>query len=186
MTILVANDDLTVIGGPTSIKVSMDLGATGKRGSQIFLSPGNPNDVPIGQDPLIFDLCINVLKSDEEYLHMYQYQNVGAADQWVPLFNIIPDTFSTNYSKIFIDGTATINVPVASITATENLLATNFNVQHSVSGENPIASSISIGNIALVNDLLSLPITINAAELSSGTWSAIDGTRIVHLLITVV
>ncbi len=35
--VLVANDDLVVLGGPTSINVNVDLGATGKRGSQILL-----------------------------------------------------------------------------------------------------------------------------------------------------
>ena len=62
----------------------------------------------------------------------------------------------------------------------------NFNIQHSVVGTNPIASSISIGSVTVTNDTLTLPITIKAAELSGGTWSQISDTRKVHILITVV
>jgi hypothetical protein len=186
MTVLVANDDLTVIGGPTSIKVSMDIGATGKRGSQIFISPGKPNEVEIGQTPEVFDLCINTLRSDSEYLYMYQYQNLGAVNQWVALFNIIPDTFSTNATKIFADGQTVINVPVASITSTQNLTSTSFNIQHSIVSDNPVSSSISIGSIAIVDDTEILPITINAVEFVDDTWSLLVGTKVVHLAITVV
>lgn len=186
MTVLVANDDLTVIGGPTSIKVSMDLGATGKRGSQIFISAGNPNEVTIGQDPEVFDLCINTSKSDAEYLYMYQYQNLGAVNQWVSLFNIIPDTFSANYTKTFVNGEAQINIPIASITATENLTSENFNVQYSIIGTTLIASSVSVGTVTIVDDVQILPVTITAAEFVDSTWSNIDGTKTVHASITVV
>lgn len=186
MTVLVANDDLTVIGGPTSINVSMDIGATGKRGSQIFISPGNPNDVTIGQTPEVFDLCINNLKSDSEYLYLYQYQNLGAVNQWVPLFNLIPDTFSENSSKLFVNGQAEINVPVFSVTSTENLSASNFSVQASIIGTNPISHSVSIGEIDVIDDIQVIPITINAVEFSEEVWSPLAGTKIVHLSITVV
>lgn len=188
MTVLVANDDLTVIGGPTSIKVSMDLGGTGKRGSQIFISPGNPNEVVIGQTPEVFDLCINTLKSDTQYLYMYQYQNLGAVNQWVPLFDIIPDTFSTNLTKSFSEGSVSINVPIASITATENLTAESFNIQYSIISDNPISSSISVGAIEIdnVDGTQILPITMNAVEFVNDAWVLLAGTKVIHLAITVV
>lgn len=186
MTVLVANDDLTVIGGPTSIKVSMDIGATGKRGSQIFVSAGNPNEVVIGQTPEVFDLCINTSKSDAEYLYMYQYQNRGAVNQWIPLFDIIPDTYSENFTKSFVSGSTSINIPISNITSTENLTSENFNVQYSIIGTNPISSSISIGTIADIDDVQVLPITINAVEFADDLWSSLVGTKVVHIAITVV
>jgi hypothetical protein len=186
VTVLVANDDLTVIGGPTSINVSLDIGATGKRGSQIFLSPGNPNDVAIGQTPEVFDLSINILKSDQEYLYLYQYQNLGAVNQWVPLFKLIPDTFSENLTKLFVDGEAEINVPVFSITSTENLTAQNFNVQCSVIGTHPVVSSVSIGEIQIIDEVQVLPLSVSSVEFIDGEWTPLSGTKIVHLTITVV
>lgn len=186
MTVLIANEDLTVIGGPTSINVSMDIGATGDRGSQIFVSPGNPNDVVIGQTPKVFDLCINTLKSDEEYLFMYQYQNLGSVNQWVPLFKIIPDTFSENVEKTFADGSTTVNVPVASITETQNLTSANFNVQCSIKSTNPTAASVSIGSITIIDDVQILPITVNAVEFVDNAWALLSGAKVVQLAITVV
>lgn len=188
MTVLIANDDLTVIGGPTSIAVSMDLGATGKRGSQIFISPGNPTDplTVIGQTPEVFDLCINTLVSDSEYLYLYQYQNLGAVNQWMPLFKIIPDTFADNSSKSFSSGSAQINIPVSSITATQNLSSSNFNIQYSIFGDNPISSSVSVAEIDIIDEIEVLPITINAVEFIDNNWEPASGTKIVSLLITVV
>jgi hypothetical protein len=186
MAVLVANEDLTVIGGPTSINVSMDLGATGKRGSQIFISPGKPNEVVIGQEAEVFDLCINTLASDDEYLYMYQFQNLGAVNQWVALFNIIPDTFSANLSKVFVDGEATVNVPVFSITQTESLTAQSFNVQMSIANGSPVASAISISEIEIVDEVQILPITIVASEYVEDAWVPLSGTKIIHLSITVV
>lgn len=186
MTVLYANDDLTVIGGPASISLSMDFGAAGKRGSQTFISAGNPNEVVLGQSPEVFDLCINNLKSDEEYLYFYQYQNLGAVSQWVPLFKLIPDTFSQNVSKIFINGETQIGVPVFSITSTENLTALNFSVQCSIVEIEPVATSIIIQEIQIVDEIQILPITIKATKFSEGNWEALEGTKIVHLTITVV
>jgi hypothetical protein len=164
----------------------MDIGGTGKRGSQIFVSPGNPNDVEIGQTPEVFDICINTGASDDEYLYMYQYQNLGAVNQWVSLFKIIPNTFSSNITKSFSAGSTIINVPIANITSTGNLLAANFNIQHSIVGNNPTSSSISVGTIAIVDDVQVLPITINAIEFVDEAWSLLAGTKVIHLTITVV
>jgi hypothetical protein len=188
MTVLLANDDLTVIGGPTSVKVSVDLGATGKRGSQIFISPGDPTDPTtiIGQDPEVFDLCINTKTSDPQYLYVYQFQNLGSSNDWVPLFNLIPDTFATNSSKVFNDGIAQVYIPVFSITEKENLSSSSFNIQYSVIGQNPISSSVTVSTLTIIDGVEVLPITVKAVEFIDNSWSLIDGTRTIHLLITVV
>lgn len=186
--VLVANDDLTVLGGPSSINVNVDLGATGKRGSQIFIASGDPSDplTVLGQTPEVFDLCINTLTSDEEYLFMYQYQNLGAVNSWVPLFKLIPNTYSQNYSKSFIDGEIQINIPVASITENENLEATSFNVQLNVINDNPVSTSLTIGTIQIVDGNQVLPLTVKAVEYADNSWSDLSGTKIVHVFITVV
>jgi hypothetical protein len=186
--VLVANDELTVLGGPSSINVNVDLGATGKRGSQIFISPGDPTDplTVIGQTPEVFDLCINTLTSDEEYLYLYQYQNLGALNSWVPLFKIIPNTYSQNYTKGFVDGEAQINIPVALITESQNLTATNFNIQINIINDNPVSASSTIETIQIVDGSQVLPISIKAVEYADSSWSDLSGTKIVHVFITVV
>lgn len=186
--VLIANDDLTVLGGPSSINVNLDLGATGKRGSQIFISPGDPTDPTtiIGQVPEIFDLCINVLTSNSEYLYLYQYQNLGAANSWVPLFKLIPNTYSQNYLKSFIDGEIQVNIPVFSITDSQNVTATSFNIQTNIVNDNPVSTSLIIQDISIVDDIQVLPIVIKAVEYVAGSWENLTGTKTVHLSITVV
>ena len=185
--VLVANDDLVVLGGPASVNVNVDLGANGKRGSQIFRSPGDPTDplTVIGQTPEVFDLCINTKTSDSEYLYLYQYQNQGSANSWVPLFKLIPNTYSQNYSKSFVNGEAQINIPVANITS-ESVTATSFNIQLNIINDNPVSTSITIGSIQPIDGSDVLPISIKAVEYADDVWSNLSGTKIVHVFITVV
>jgi hypothetical protein len=42
--VLVTADDITVLGGPSSITVDLDFGPQGQRGSQIFTGSGQPNN----------------------------------------------------------------------------------------------------------------------------------------------
>lgn len=191
--VVLSSDDLTVLGGPSVVSVDVDFGPTGDRGSQIFVGNGNPNEVEIGQTPKIFDLYINLLSSDNEYLNYYQYQNVDGTNVWVRLFSLIPFSKSDKTERTFVEGVATFNIPVANIVAEidiESVSSANFNVQYSISGTNPIASAITIGEPSLVFDILSLPITINATEyaLSGETlvWQPIDEDRLIDLFITMV
>jgi hypothetical protein len=186
--VLLANDDLVVLGGPASVNVSVDLGATGKRGSQIFISPGDPTNplTVIGQTPEVLDLCINTLPSDEEYQYVYQYQNLGSTNSWVPLFRLIQNTYSQNYEKIFIDGESQINIPVSSISENQALSAENFNIQVNLINQNPVSISTIVQEIEIIDDVQVLPISITAVEYSEGDWLNLSGTKIIHMFITVV
>lgn len=183
-------NDLTVLGGPSSISVELDFGAQGTRGSLFFAGEGNPNSesTVIGQTPQIFDMYINLHTLDEDYLYIYQYQSVDGTESWVELAKLLPNQFSSSYSKIFVDGEATISIPVIAITTIDGVSSGDFSIQASILGTNPIAHSVSVGAIETDPDTDSdvLPITINAAEFNGTSWSSVDGTKIVHLFITVV
>ena len=186
--VLLSTDDLTVLGGPASISVDLDFGPSGDRGSQIFVGNGNPNITEIGQDPLAFDMYIN-LQSGDEYLYMYQYQNVDGVMTWKKLFKLIPNTYSLNSTGTFSAGSRTINIPVINIvplSSVANLTAANFNIQYSVLGQNPVASGLSVGELTTVDDIVVLPVTIEGLEYSSGSWSELSGQKTVHLFISVV
>ena len=65
--VILSTEDITVLGGPSSINVDVDFGPPGTRGSQIFIGQGNPNDptTEIGQDVInILDLYINIKTAD--------------------------------------------------------------------------------------------------------------------------
>jgi hypothetical protein len=190
---LVTADDLTVLGGPSSITVDLDFGPQGQRGSQIFTGsgqPNNPNNDIWDQSLEIFDLYINTLVGDSEYLYMYQYINSNGSDTWVPVVKLIPNIYSKNIEKVFVDGSTTINVKLVDVVSgslVSSLESTNFNVQASINNlGNPVATTISLGTVAIVAGFRSLPITITALEYDGTSWENLDGTRVVNLLITVV
>lgn len=198
--ILLANDDLSVLGGPSTVNLQVDFGPAGERGSQIFVGNGNPNTATIGQTPKIFDLYINLLASDPngEYLYFYQYQSVDGENTWVSLFNLTPQVTNQSYTEVFESGILELSVPVGNIIPTSlvgEVSSTNFNVQANIISSNPVSQGIIIGEPETINDIVVLPLTINAIEykdlddsgpLSEYGWVPIDEEKIVQLRITVV
>jgi hypothetical protein len=190
--VLVATEDLTVLGGPASISVDVDFGPTGQRGSNIYAVSGKPNDSGtfIPETPQIYDICINILGSSEEYMYMYQYINSGGTPTWVRIMNLTPNVYRYRTNALTpTDGVIDIVIPLVDITplsSVANLTAANFNVQYSIVSDNPIASSMTISDIDIVGSTVSLPISIKGVEYASNAWVDMTGEKTVHLLITVV
>ena len=194
--VILSSEDLTILGGPESITLDLDFGPQGERGSEFFVGNCNPNSNPenIPVTPKVFDMYINLLPSDpdEEYLYLYQYQNVSGEDTWTPLVKLIPNTYSTNRVVTFVDGEKSINVQVSKLvppSLISSITSDKFNVQYSISGSlNPVSSSISVLPIiteSVTGDLV-LPMQIKAVEYNAGSWSNLSSEVTVHLLITVV
>ena len=192
---ILAVDDLTVLGGPTSINVEVDFGPEGPRGSMIYTGIGNPNNNAPDGDVQLLDLYINIdpQDPDKEYGFLYQYQVYAGSNTWRPLMKLLPNTYSNNYNRTFdSNGETTINIPVVTITGTSNLSSTlsseQFNVQYSIlnSESKVMASNISVREIFTDGDIVSLPIDIKASEFDGTNWTPVQGLRSVHLLINVV
>lgn len=196
--VLLSNDDLIVIGGPETLNVELDFGPKGDRGSLIFV--GNqqpPADIEdfsdlVGQTPKVFDMYVNLLKSDpnNEYLMIYQYIPILAGSpQWQPLTKLIPNTYSGSVSIDF----NTLNychIPVAAIVDPSyvgNTDASNFSVTvtFGTSSNYPIASSIKTEIVSL-NGIQNLKITFYAKEFDGTNWVDITGPRTANLHISVV
>lgn len=190
--VILSSDSLTVLGGPATVDVEVDFGPEGDRGSYIFVGEGDPNSpsTVIGQDPAVFDLYINLDASDSaDYLAMYQYQNVDGSNIWTKLLKLIPNTYSVNNTGTFVDGQRSINIPVINVVPLDqvaNISAANFNIQYNILNNNPVSSSLSVGELVSQDDIVILPLTINAVEYSGGSWSNLSGQKTVHLFITVV
>ena len=193
--VVVSSDSLTVLGGPASLSVDVDFGPQGDRGSYILVGTGQPNEptTVIGETPQIYDMYINLLSSDSEYMYLYQYLNVGVENTWVKLMKLTPNVYSLNNQTVFADGSATINIPLSAIIPSyPELLATvtseSFNIQCNITNQNPVSFGMTVGEIVIdpiTSDQI-LQLTINAVELDSGNWVSLAGTKIVHLYITVV
>lgn len=183
--ILLANDDLTVLGPPATLDVLVDIGPEGTRGSQFFVGSGNPNSINIGQTPLLNDLFLNVSPGGESG-YIYQYQAQPGANTWVKVLNISPTIYSVNYQVPFESGSGNAVIPIADIVEVTGtpLTAENFSVQYSILHSNPVASSMNIPPLAGDED--DLVIEFEAIEYASSTWSGIDEEVVVHILVTIV
>ena len=192
VTTIISTEELSVLGGPSKVDVSVDFGPQGKRGSQIFAGLGQPNDpsTNIGFTPEILDMYINILTSDEEYMFLYQYQNLAGTYSWVRLLKLIPNMLSKATTDSFSLGELQINIPVISIVPlsnVSNLTSANFNVQHSiVNNSNPVSSTVTIGELVTTGGDLTLPLTIKAIEFNGTDWIDLSGQKTVHLFITVI
>lgn len=183
--ILLANDDLTVLGPPATLDVLVDIGPQGIRGSQFFVGTGNPNNITIGQTPQINDLFLNTSPGGE-LGYIYQYQSQPGGNTWVRVLDIFPTMYSVNYEVPFTSGVGSATIPIDDIVEVTGtpLTAENFSVQYSIAHTNPTASSMAIP--ALVGGGDNLVINFEAIEYASSTWSALDEEVTVHILITIV
>jgi hypothetical protein len=192
--IFVSSEDVKVIGGTANVNVELDFGPQGDRGSVFLVGLGNPNTVTHANVLQPLDIYINVQATDEDYLHMYQYQNVSGTNTWVDRATLITDKFSAIRTVAFTDGKTASEVDfrvsnIAPLSLVGGLTAENFNIQCTFSDpENPIAHSITVKPLAIqsgTGDLI-LPVDINAVEFSEGSWVGLNRTVYIHFLITVV
>jgi hypothetical protein len=187
--VVLSTDELVVLGGPDQINVELDYGPQGDRGSLIFVGAGKPDLVDIGQEPNVFDLYINLLTTDDEYLMIYQYVESLGSLQWQTLTKLIPNTYVTNQSINF-DTANYCYIPIASIVDPSyvgNTDASNFSVQvtFATSAGYPIVSSIKT-EVVTVSSIENLKITFYAKEFDGTNWIDITGSRTANLHISVV
>ena len=190
--VALVTDELVVLSGPSSIQVSVDVGAKGDRGSIVYASLGNPNAVLLDQSPNPKDLCINILGTDDEYSYIYQYNaTITGSYQWVPLVKLNTPIYNKNLVGTFAAGTKQFDIPIINIvdeTTAQLLTSANFSVQFNIQNSKPLASSCTLGSIVLdpSTQTYVLPITVKSVENSSGTWSDLVGTKTVQFSITIV
>lgn len=192
--IFVSNDDVKVIGGTANVNVEVDFGPQGDRGNLFLVGYGDPNTISHSVTLQLLDLYINVQATDEDYMVMYQYQNVSGINTWVPTATLMTDKFSVIRQVAFTNGktTSEVDFRVSNIAPSSlfgSLTAENFNVQCTFSDpQNPIAHSITVKPLELqsgTGDQI-LPVDINAVEFSEGSWVGLNRTVYIHFLITVV
>ena len=155
----VSEDNISVIGGPSEVKLELDVGAQGQRGTFIMYGFPEPNS-PEAQEtfispPQIFDFYVVVDPGSENYLQMYQYVNQDGVQLWAPALKLAINIYSTTRPITFINGVGTTEINlsdlgIAGVTETGNTQsidvnfftqpgsAAYFNVQTSISNFNPL------------------------------------------------
>lgn len=181
-TVLLSNDDITVLGPPETVELLVDIGPTGTRGSQVFVGNGNPNEIEIGQTPLLNDLYLNIASGDE-YSYLYQYVSEPGGNTWIAVLKMTPTLYSKILQTTFSTGSASLSIPISDIATVtgSTLTASNFNIQYQIKNQYPTSSSIT--SVSVGSGIL----TINFSAIKyNSTWSNLTGEVDVHILITIV
>jgi hypothetical protein len=188
--VLLNTEDVVVLGPPDSVDVLVDIGPQGTRGNKILVGSGEPNSqtssgVLLGTTLILNDMYINT-SPGTDYGYMYQYISQPGGNTWTEVLRIKPAIYSAIETVSFSSGSASITIPISNIVTVTGspLTASNFNVQYQIEGANPIASSLEIP--ALVGAGTNLVINLHASQYSGGSWSALSGSKTVHLFISIV
>ena len=187
--VLLDNDDITVLGPPEIVELLVDVGATGTRGSQIFVGIGDPNVIEIGQTPLLNDLYINA-SPGADYGYLYQYVSQPGGNIWIEVLGLKPTIYSVNHTTTYVNGIAQVVIPISNITSETSLTASNFSVQFSIVNDNPVAASMSIpalagGNTNLVINFKAVEHRTDVDSGPYGDWAVLEGEVTTHLFITI-
>ena len=185
VSVVLNNDDVTVLAPPAIIEVLVDIGPQGTRGSQFFVGVGNPNSVDIGQTPNLNDLYINTSPGGE-LGYLYQYRSEPGGNVWVEVLDIYPSVYSENAQVTFESGSAEVVIPVADIVTVTGtpLVSDNFSIQYSIAHTNPVASAMQVPALVGAGD--NLVINLEAVEYAGAAWSALDESVTIHFNITIV
>lgn len=124
------SESLDLLGGPASVSVEVDFGATGKRGTNFYLTYGDPNTPGsintqyFPNEPQLFDFAINIDPDDAGYLDAYQYLYVPQlnATMWVPGLQLAPDFAIFKQNKTFVPGSAIGLPPTLGYAQLDNLV----------------------------------------------------------------
>jgi hypothetical protein len=184
LTTVVSNEDLVVLGPPSSVSVSVDIGPKGERGASFYTGFGDPNtnslfystsDIPkVGDLYLRRDLGAN-------YGVIYRLVTVTGGTSWQSILKFQPITHSVSKRPSFNSGVASVTFPLEDFyfNAPIDLNVQDIIIQATVELDNPVMLSISNKEIKTVSSVKSLITEITAAQLSSGSISMLSGSATV-------
>jgi len=188
--VLLNTEDVVVLGPPDTIDVLVDIGPQGTRGTKFIVGSGEPNPqtssgVLLGQTLILNDMYINVAPG-VNYGYLYQYVSQPGGNTWTQVLHMNPAIYSAVETIAFTSGAGSVTIPISNIVTVSGspLTASNFSVQFQIEGANPIASSMEIP--ALAGAGTNLVINFDAVQYSGGSWSALTGSKTVHLFISIV
>ena len=193
LDVVIQEDDLVVLGPPSTVDISLDIGAQGDPGSQIYTGAFDPNTVTVAQFTTLYgaapaanDLFLRT-EVGEYYGTFYSYVNVPGGTQWEPVLEII------NAVELFLElntdfvlsasagGTGIDNGTSTFTFAGDIEFAGAYDVTLTSTGNTSLTLPTS-GNVAVLENTLDDFAATTSAQLASiitdetGTGSLVFGT----------
>lgn len=186
--VLLENDDITVLGGPESIELSVDVGEKGDRGSRFFVGYGDPNEpdvIPSGEQVALGDVFVNA-STAAKYGWLYIYLRTPAGNSWVQAIRLQPSLYIRDADILFdANGIGTLSVPLSDIVPDVTVTDIDkYIVLATTSGDNVSAVSITQKFIQGSNFVAELKAITFDDDTSS--WSAYSGILRISVNISVV
>lgn len=123
--IVLDTQDLLVLGPVANVELQTDIGPAGKRGSKFFVGSGNPNDAGVissTESIQIGDYFVNS-STQSKYGWLYVYQaGQNNVVSWVEAIRLQPSLYSNNVPVNFVNGLASISIPISEITSDTSIL----------------------------------------------------------------
>lgn len=183
--VILEQPEIVALGGPTSIELQLDTGATGQRGSLIYIGAGLPSSstIPNYSSILPGDTYINVA-SGANYSWLYQYLVKPGGNTWEPITQLNPSPYASVHLVAFTAGTATISIPLSNITSNYSTLTYDkFAINLAFENDNPVAFSITSKSISSSN----LVFTVKAIEYNGTSWTSyVDAAANVSVFVRVI
>jgi hypothetical protein len=186
LTTVVSNEDLVVLGPPSSVSVSVDIGPTGQRGSTFYTGFGDPSgnssfysssDIPkVGDLYIRRDLGAN-------YGVVYRLVAVPGGTAWQSILKFQPITYSISTPVSFVSGSGSVTFPLEDFyfEAPADLNVEDIVIQATIESENPAMISVSNKEIKTISSIKSLVTEIKAAEFDSESVELLSGTFKINL-----
>jgi len=179
---IISNDELVVVGPPSSISVSVDIGPQGEAGSQFYSGIGLPTaaaNVASLVDAKINDLYINRLLGGN-YGVVYKLNAVPGGSSWQAVLKFQPISHSIQKLVNFTSGTGSISIPLADFysSAPEGLDPNSILIQATSELNNPAFISISNKSIQTISGVKTFVAELKSAQLSSGSVSLISASAV--------
>lgn len=185
---IVSVDTVSIVGGPSTVKVDVDLGATGQRGSLILYGLGKPTDpsVTFRPKPQLLDWYINLDVNDSEYQYIYQYIIKDGIYVWNRIFKIVPNVFNENKTITFVNGVAMENdMPFITIAVDNTTLPLLGAGGLSIDNAN-VHISIEKPGVVDLNNAATWPLPVASSfKLLAPTTSTVDGVTTLVLPIAI-
>lgn len=194
INVLVANDDITVYGGPEVIELQLGVGEKGTRGSLTHIGSVNPITGTLGSaitdNLLVGDLYINA-GTGEKNSYLYKYVKNGNSLEWVEVMHLGPTGLNKVYLVGFLNGETTngegngLTIPQSAITGSSAVTLTkdDFIIRFSI--EHPELVSCSISSVTTDGSNLVIKFKAASFDMAAGTWSKLTADAVrVHVYIS--
>ena len=175
--IVLSENSINVAGLVDQIDLSVDAGATGRRGAVVFSGPDAPPTTPPGSLTSLYgtidafqpgDLYIRTGPPYYSWVYSYQQQPGGAV--WAPVIAMNPSIYYERKTVSFTSGVGTaVTIPLTSIVGTATAPAAskfivNATVQYTTN--DTIVYVVSVKGVSIVGPDLS--ILFNARAITAG------------------